>query len=119
RSNYTGVHGGAPVPYLDHFLRPGRGRVLVDVLQSEMGSWFHRKRNRNMVVEVLDDVPVGDDFRWMTMGEVLDRLRQDDVVNMDVRTILACLPLAARGTGAPRRGPARHEDAELAHWFTD
>ncbi|WP_200429052.1 NDP-hexose 2,3-dehydratase family protein [Streptomyces sp. NE5-10] len=75
RSHYTGVHGGSPVPYPDHFLRPGRGRVLVDVLQSETGSWFHRKRNRNMVVEVLDDVPVGDDFRWTTRGEVLDRLR--------------------------------------------
>ncbi|MFJ9584783.1 NDP-hexose 2,3-dehydratase family protein [Streptomyces acidicola] len=92
RSNYTGVHGGSAVPYLKYFLEPGRGRVLVDVLQSEMGSWFHRKRNRNMVVEVTEDITPGQDFRWMTLGEVFRLLRVDDVVNMDVRTVLACMP---------------------------
>ena len=40
RSNYTKVHGGASVPYLDHFLQTGRGRVISDVLQSEQGVWF-------------------------------------------------------------------------------
>ncbi|WP_406728600.1 NDP-hexose 2,3-dehydratase family protein [Streptomyces sp. GD-15H] len=122
RSNYSGVHGGSPVPYLEYFLRPGRGRVLVDVLQSEMGSWFHRKRNRNMVVEAPDEVPVGDDFRWMTLGEVLGQLHRDDIVNMDVRTVVACLPLpqllSPRPSAPEPAGPPRHDSAALAHWFT-
>lgn len=38
RSNYTKVHNGADVPYLRHFMRPNRSRVIADVLQSEHGS---------------------------------------------------------------------------------
>jgi len=38
------------VPYLDESRAPRSGRLLVDSLQSERGSWFLRKRNRHMVV---------------------------------------------------------------------
>jgi oxidase EvaA len=50
RSNYTAVHQGARVKYLDHFIGRRRGRILVDVLQSEHGAWFFHKANRNMIV---------------------------------------------------------------------
>ena len=32
RSNYTGVHHGAAVPYLEYFTQPGRGQVITDEL---------------------------------------------------------------------------------------
>jgi dTDP-4-dehydro-6-deoxy-alpha-D-glucopyranose 2,3-dehydratase len=112
-SNYTRVHRGAPVRYLDHFLRADRGRVIVDVLQSEHGSWFLRKANRNMVVEVEEDVPRHEDFVWLTLGQLGELLRRDNVVNMDARTVLACVP-AARGED----DAALHSDVELLSWFT-
>src|SRR5260370_9088161 len=56
RSNYTKVHRGADVKYLNYFIRPER--VIADVLQSEHGAWFYRKSNRNMIVETLEDVPL-------------------------------------------------------------
>jgi oxidase EvaA len=68
--------------------------VLADVRQSEQGSWFLQKRNRNMVVEVTGDIEVLDGFRWMTLGEVHRLLAVDDLVNMDSRTVLSCLPFA-------------------------
>jgi oxidase EvaA len=37
RSNYTRVHQGGSTRYLEYFAGPVRGRVLVDVLQSEQG----------------------------------------------------------------------------------
>ncbi|MFD3735182.1 NDP-hexose 2,3-dehydratase family protein [Streptomyces sp. NPDC058632] len=92
RSNYTRVHEGSPVPYLEYFQDTARHRVVADVRQSEQGSWFHRKRNRNMVVEVTEDVEVRDDFRWMTLGQVHELCAMDDVLNMDTRTVLSCLP---------------------------
>ena len=55
RSNYMRVHGGRKTRFLEHFRGAGRGRPVVDVLQSEQGSWFLRKRNRNMVVEAAGD----------------------------------------------------------------
>ncbi|CAM5446591.1 dTDP-4-dehydro-6-deoxy-alpha-D-glucopyranose 2,3-dehydratase [Streptomyces glaucescens] len=118
RSNFTGVHKGAPVRYLEYFAGPLRGRVVVDVLQSEHGSWFYRKRNRNMVVEVDADaeVPLTDDFRWLTLGQIHELLARDNVINMDARTVLSCL--------APFLWPSAPPDealtptAELLGWLT-
>ncbi|MGV4929393.1 NDP-hexose 2,3-dehydratase family protein [Streptomyces sp. BHT-5-2] len=110
RSNYTGVHRGAAVKYIEYFTRAGRGRVLADVLQSEHGSWFHGKSNRNMIVEAVGEVPLLDDFCWLTLGQINQLLHQDNVVNMDSRTVLSCVPLAG-GT------EARLSDTALLSWF--
>ncbi|MFF5187983.1 NDP-hexose 2,3-dehydratase family protein [Streptomyces sp. NPDC000345] len=105
-SNFTGVHRGRGVRYLEHF-RPGRDRVLVDVLQSEPGSWFLGKRNRNMVVETTGEVPEHEDFRWLTAGELRALLHRDNVVNMNARSVLSCFPFAGR-----------RDTAELRRWLT-
>ncbi|GAA1865668.1 NDP-hexose 2,3-dehydratase family protein [Actinomadura bangladeshensis] len=112
RSNYTKTHGGAAVKYLEYFLRRDRHRVLTDVLQSEHGSWFFRKRNRNMIVEVDEDVPVDDDFRWLTLGQLGALLHRDNLVNMDARTVLASAPMPY----SDRR--ALSSDDGLLSWFT-
>nr|AXL06421.1 NDP-hexose 2,3-dehydratase [uncultured bacterium] len=94
RSNYMKVHGGAATKYIEYF-RPGsRSRVLFDGLQSEQGSWFLHKRNRNIVVETDDDVPPDEDFCWLTLDQLRRLLRLDHMVNMDSRTVLSCVPPA-------------------------
>jgi dTDP-4-dehydro-6-deoxy-alpha-D-glucopyranose 2,3-dehydratase len=93
RSNYTQVHQGARPPYLEYFLERNHSRVLVDQLQWEQGSAFLRKRNRNIVVEVTEDVPVLDGFRWMTLGQVKKLLTYPNLVSMDTRTVIACMSL--------------------------
>jgi oxidase EvaA len=95
RSNYTRVHGGQAVPYLDYFRDTSRHRVISDVRQSEQGSAFYQKRNRNMVVETTEEVPLLDGFRWLTLGQVHRLLAMDDLVNMDARTVLSCLPFSS------------------------
>jgi oxidase EvaA len=95
RSNFTQVHGGSRVRYLDYFTDRARAAVIVDQLQSEQGSFFLRKRNRNMIVETHEDVPVHEDFCWLTLGQLKGMLRKDNVVNMDSRTVLSAIPLAA------------------------
>ncbi|MBZ3907944.1 MULTISPECIES: NDP-hexose 2,3-dehydratase family protein [Streptomyces] len=112
RSNYTKVHRGADVKYIDHFVRSGRGSVVADVLQSEHGSWFFRKSNRNMIVETVEDVPLDDDFCWLTLGQIGELLHRDNVVNMDSRTVLACAPFPHDEAGA------LHSDTDLLSWFT-
>ncbi|RCV52883.1 NDP-hexose 2,3-dehydratase family protein, partial [Marinitenerispora sediminis] len=112
RSNYTRAHRGAGVRYVEHFTRPGRGRVLVDVLQSEHGAWFHRKSNRNVIVEAAGDVPAHEDFCWLTLGQIGELLRRDAVVNMDSRSVLACAPLPDHEPGA------LHSDTDVLSWLT-
>jgi oxidase EvaA len=94
RSNYTRVHGGKPVPYLEYFRDTVRHHVIADVRQSEQGSWFQRKRNRNMVVEVTEEVELLDGFCWLTLGQVHRLFREDNLITMDAWTVLSCLPFA-------------------------
>ncbi|MDH2428947.1 NDP-hexose 2,3-dehydratase family protein [Sphaerisporangium sp. TRM90804] len=129
-SNYTQVHEGKRAAYVEYFTEPGRGRVLVDILQSEQGAWFHLKRNRNVVVEVTDDVPLHQDFCWLTLGQISRLLQRPNVMNMDARTVLGCLPIAAPANGpdlgnvfdsAPRHSPepgGMHTLTDILSWFT-
>jgi oxidase EvaA len=111
RSNYTKVHKGADVKYLEYFTGSAGATVLADVLQSEHGAWFYRKFNRNVIVETTQHVVLHDDFCWLTLGQIGELLRRNDVVNMDSRTVLACLPVPFEETGA------LHTDAELLSWY--
>ncbi|MCG3178525.1 MAG: hypothetical protein BIFFINMI_00853 [Phycisphaerae bacterium] len=114
RSNYMRIHQGRSPHYLEYFLDRSRGRVLVDSLQSEQGSRFFRKLNRNIVVETTEEVAVREDFCWLTLGQILRLLRQDNVVNMDARTVLSCIPLdadEASGAGDAEHCVARIERA--------
>ncbi|MFE3720097.1 NDP-hexose 2,3-dehydratase family protein [Streptomyces cyaneofuscatus] len=112
RSNYTKVHQGADVKYVEYFVRPDGGRVLADVLQSEHGSWFLHKSNRNMIVEAVGDVPVHEDFCWLTLGQIAELLHRDNLVNMDSRTVLACAPFPDDADAG------LHSDTDLLSWIT-
>lgn len=111
RSNYTRVHGGARPRYLDFFLGAGSHRVLVDQLQSEQGLFFLRKRNRNIIVETDADVPLHDDFQWLTLGQIKEVLKDRHTVNMDTRTVIAAIPLVSSAAEAKTAGCAARRDA--------
>jgi predicted transcriptional regulator len=132
RSNYLRVHEGATVPYLEYFQDLSSNRVLADVLQSEQGSWFYQKRNRNMIVEIDEPIELLDDFCWMTLGQLHELQHVDNMVNMDARTVLSCMPTGFEGTGEgsasalaealvgsadPARG-SLHTDEETMSWIT-
>ena len=148
RSNYTRVHGGNAPPYLEYFRDRSRARVLVDELQSEQGARYLRKQNRNMIVEVEGNIPAGPRFCWMTLAQIKQLLKRPNVVNMDTRTVLACLPMLGRGLLSSDRheptltplligdlalGPfatdllgsvldsqrTEHTSRELMHWLTE
>jgi oxidase EvaA len=102
-SNFTRVHRGKQPRYLDWFTRRD-AHILVDQLQSEQGARFLRKRNRNMIVEVSEDLEPHQDFRWLTLGELKLLLASDDLVNMDARTVLSCIPLVGPGFLSACRG---------------
>nr|AAB08019.1 orf3 [Streptomyces sp. C5] len=106
RSNYTRVPGGKTIPSWSTSATPPDRQVVADVLQSGQGSWFYRKRNRNMIVQVFDEVPLREDFHWLTLGQLHRLLGVENLVNMDARTVLACLPSRARERARwPTRSP--------------
>ncbi|MGW6055051.1 NDP-hexose 2,3-dehydratase family protein [Streptomyces sp. NPDC055189] len=112
RSNYTKAHRGADVKYIEYFIDREPDGIVADALQSEHGAWFYQKSNRNMVVEVTGEVPLLPDFCWLTLGQIAELLHDDNVVNMDARTVLSCLPYPAVSD------EGLLSDTQVLAWFT-
>lgn len=89
KSNYTQIHKGKKPAYLEYFVNVRPENVLLDQLQSEQGARFLRKRNRNIIIKVDEDIEVLPDFRWMTLGQIKAFMHYDNMVNMDTRTVLS------------------------------
>lgn len=89
RSNFNRAHQGKSPLYLDYFQHVEKKNVLLDQLQSEQGARFLRKRNRNIIIKVDDEIPVYDDFKWMTIAQIKSLMQLDNIVNMDTRTVLS------------------------------
>lgn len=93
KSNFTQKHGGKKPAYLDYFINASKYKIIVDQIQSEQSSRFYKKRNRNIIIRVYDDIEVLPSHRWMTLKQIKEFMRYDNLVNMDTRTVLSCLPL--------------------------
>jgi oxidase EvaA len=100
KSNYTRVHKGKLPHFLEYFNGDKKVRILVDQLQSEQGARFLRKRNRNIIVEVSDkeEINIPDNFIWITLGQLKELIREDNLVNMDTRTVLSNIPFGSYGS---------------------
>lgn len=93
RSNYTCVHKGKRPTYLEYFNGEKPVKILLDQLQSEQGARFLHKRNRNIIVEVSDDIEieVKEGFKWLSLGQIKDLISYPNVLNMDTRTVISCI----------------------------
>lgn len=94
KSNYTKVHKGKTPNYFEYFAENRAGvKVLLDQLQSEQGARFLKKRNRNIIIEVEEEIEVLEDFCWLTLGQIKKLLELENVINMDTRTVISGIPL--------------------------
>lgn len=94
KSNFTQKHGGKKPAYLEYFLNASPESVVVDQIQSEQSSRFLGKRNRNIIVVTEDDPEVLPSHRWMTLGTIKRLMKIDNLVNMDTRTVISCIPFS-------------------------
>jgi len=95
KSNYSQVHKGNKPLYLEYFQNAKPGQILLDQLQSEQGARFLRKRNRNIIIRVEEEIPIYDNFIWVTLGQIKALASMDNIVNMDTRTVISGIPLHA------------------------
>lgn len=94
KSNFTQKHGGKKPAFLEYFINTTSNQTLVDQIQSEQSSRFFKKRNRNVILIVDENINEPDTHRWMTLGQIKELMRYDNIVNMDTRTVLSCIPFA-------------------------
>lgn len=93
KSNFSQVHKGRRPTFLEYFNGEKLVKVLVDHLQTEQGARFFKKRNRNIVIEINEDIDIPDEFCWLTLGELKALLKEDNILNMDTRSVLSTIPL--------------------------
>lgn len=96
KSNFMQAHGGKIPAYLEYFSNKKNYEIIVDQIQSEQSSRFFGKRNRNIIIVVDDDIEVLESHKWMTLGQIKELMQYDNLVNMDTRTVISCIPFALR-----------------------
>ena len=88
KSNFLRKHKGLVPRYLDYFQDPFK-MIILDQLQSEQGARFLRKRNRNIIIYVEDNIEVYENFCWMTLNQIKQLTKMNNTINMDTRTVLS------------------------------
>lgn len=92
KSNFNRVHGGHTPLYFEYFRDANKYSIILDQIQSEQSSRFYKKRNRNMIIEIDEDIEVYPNYKWMTLGQIKQLMKIDNLVNMDTRTVIAGIP---------------------------
>lgn len=95
KSNFMQKHGGSQPPYLEYFVNACNHEIIVDQIQSEQSSRFYKKRNRNIIIKVQDEIEILPSHKWMTLGQIKYFMKMDNLVNMDTRTVLSCIPFCS------------------------
>ncbi|MGM9978888.1 MAG: NDP-hexose 2,3-dehydratase family protein [Clostridium sp.] len=93
KSNFTRVHGGVLPKYFDFFEKSEKYTIIMDQIQSEQATRFYKKRNRNIIIKIEEDIEVYSNYKWMTLGQIKKLMHIDNLVNMDTRTVLSGIPL--------------------------
>ena len=89
KSNCLRLHRGKKPLYLEYFQNVTKENIITDTLQSEIGCRFIKKRNRNIIINVKEEIPVKDGFKWMTLKDLKKLMLFDNLVNMDARSVLS------------------------------
>lgn len=96
KSNFMQAHGGKAPAYLEYFSNKKNYEIVADQIQSEQSSRFLGKRNRNIIIIVDDDISILESHKWMTLGQIKQLMAYNNLVNMDTRTVISCIPFSLR-----------------------
>lgn len=92
-SNYTRVHTGKKTIFLDLFHdESSEGKRLADCVLPELGTFFFRKYNRNVLIEVDDPSGyVSAQHKWVPLSVMNELFAHDHIVNNDARLVYGLL----------------------------
>jgi dTDP-4-dehydro-6-deoxy-alpha-D-glucopyranose 2,3-dehydratase len=92
-SNLQKAHKGRKPDFAEYFEDKTKHKVLYKHWLPEDGGRFYKKRVLNMLVEVEDNekIELKHDFIWLTLYQIKELLKQDNIVNPHVRSIIAHL----------------------------
>jgi oxidase EvaA len=91
-ADYRMESGTAPL-YTECFYHADEKAIRFSAILSEEGGRFYHYQNRYMVVELdsPDRLTVPGRYIWMTYGQLLDFIRHTNYINVEARSLIACL----------------------------
>ena len=92
-SNLLKAHGGAKPLFAEYFDEENNPNIIYAKWQSEDGGRFHLKSNYNMIIEVKEDeeLEIPDSFIWVTLYQIKQLMKIENVVGPHVRGIISYL----------------------------
>ncbi len=92
-SNLLKEHGGIKPLFAEYFDESKSDKVVYAKWQSEDGGRFHLKSNYNMIVEIdeNEEIRIPDSFIWMTLYQIKQLLKYENIVSPHVRGIISAL----------------------------
>ena len=114
KSNFTRAHGGKLPAYIEYFENASDYQIIFDQIQSEQAARFYKKRNRNILLLVEGDIEILPNYHWMTLGQVKELMRIDNLVNMDTRTVLSGIPVVTANLSLEDRNEIQKSFRNLA-----
>ena len=86
KSNFSRVHGGNKVPYIEYFLRI---KKISRYNQSEQGFRYFHKFNSNILIKNIKNIKKKPDFYWFSKKEIKDLICKKNIINMDTLSVLS------------------------------
>ena len=86
KSNFSRVHGGNKVPYIEYFLRI---KKISRYNQSEQGFRYFHKFNSNILIKNIKNIKKEPNFYWFSKKEIKDLICKKNIINMDTLSVLS------------------------------
>lgn len=89
--NLNKVHNGRQPKYAEYFNGEKDVKVLFEHWYPEDGGRFYLKRVKNMIIEIETDINVSESHIWITMYQLKQLLKRDNIINAHMRSIMSYL----------------------------
>jgi len=89
-SNQKKVHGGSQPEFLEEFLNATKQEILISRELPEQGNRYWRKFNKNTIL-VKNYFDSKNNFKWMTLGQILMFSEKNDSINSCLRSVLSLI----------------------------
>ena len=90
KSNYSQVHRGKKVKYLNYFAHLKKKKTLVNSLQTEQGGRYLFKYNRNLIVNTNSHIKLDKNYMWLSKQDIINSANKNNLLNMDSISVFSC-----------------------------
>lgn len=91
RSNFTKVHAGKNIPYIEFFFNNKKIKKIFKIKQTEQGLRYYNKKNYNILLDdtkkIIKKLP---NFYWINKKELQYLISRNNIINMDTLSVFSC-----------------------------